>query len=306
METRKIGTLEISVIGVGCNNFGKRVDAVGTSKVVSAALDAGINFFDTADIYGNTLSEAYLGNALKGTRDRVVIATKFGMQLSPTQRGAKPNYVKEAVEASLHRLRTDYIDLYQLHQPDPDTPIADTLGALDDLVKAGKVREIGCSNFSAAQLAEAMQARPGCTNFASLQNGYSLLNREAEIEVLPACYRYGMKFIPYFPLASGLLSGKYHLGDPQPDTGRFAPGGWGSQMYTTENLALVERLRAFAEKNGLTLLELAFSWLLSQPGVVSVIAGAMREEQVRDNARAFVRSLTATELSEISQILGKP
>ncbi|HEX7008393.1 MAG TPA: aldo/keto reductase, partial [Phycisphaeraceae bacterium] len=208
MQTRRIGSLEVSVVGLGCNNFGRRLDADATAQVVHAALDAGITFFDTADIYGGTLSETYLGKALDKRRDEVVIATKFGMEVDPQRKGAHPRYVRQAVEDSLRRLGTDYIDLYQLHTPDPEVPIADTLGVLDELVKSGKVREIGCSNFSAQQLEEAQAAvRPGAARFVSVQNEYSLLHREPEQAVLPACERLGLAFIPYFPLANGLLTG---------------------------------------------------------------------------------------------------
>jgi len=207
LEKRKIGSLEVSLAGLGCNNFGWRIDAAGTAAVVAAAIDAGINLFDTADIYGGGQSEEYLGRALKGRRDKVLIATKFGMKMGEGKQGGKPDYVRQAAEDSLRRLGTDHIDLYQIHQPDPSTPIADTLGALTDLVKAGKVREIGCSNFSAEQLREAAQFKGA--HFASVQNNYSMVHREPEAEVLPECQRLGIAFLPYSPLANGLLTGKY-------------------------------------------------------------------------------------------------
>ena len=237
MEKRKIGSLEVSLAGLGCNNFGWRIDADGTAAVVNAAIESGINFFDTADMYGGGQSEEYLGRALKGRRDKVLIATKFGMKMAEGKEGGKPAYVRQAAEDSLRRLGTDHIDLYQIHQPDPSTPIADTLGALDELVKAGKVREIGCSNFSAEQLREAAQVKGGA-RFVSVQNNYSLLHREPEAEVLPECQRLGIAFLPYFPLANGLLTGKYRKGQPFPKSSR-AEDGFGPKVFTDENLALV-------------------------------------------------------------------
>lgn len=304
MQTRRIGSLEVSVVGLGCNNFGRRLDVDATAQVVHAALDAGITFFDTADIYGGTLSETYLGQALSGRRDQVVIATKFGMEVDPQRKGAHPRYVRQAAEDSLRRLGTDYIDLYQLHTPDPDVPIADTLGALDDLVKAGKVREIGCSNFSAQQLEEAQAAvRPGAARFVSVQNEYSLLHREPEQAVLPACERLGLAFIPYFPLANGLLTGKYRRGEPVPEGTRLSDR---ADQITPQRLDTVERLIALAESRGHTLLELAFSWLLARPAVASVIAGATRPEQVRANAAAADRQLDEADLAEVDAIVPAP
>ena len=209
--------------------------------MVNAAIESGINFFDTADMYGGGQSEEYLGRALKGRRDKVLIATKFGMKMAEGKEGGKPAYIRQAAEDSLRRLGTDHIDLYQIHKPDPSTPIADTLGALDELVKAGKVREIGCSNFSAEQLREAAQVKPGA-RFVSVQNNYSLLHREPEAEVLPECQRLGIAFLPYFPLANGLLTGKYRKGQPFPKSSR-AEDGFGPKVFTEENLALVEKLR---------------------------------------------------------------
>src|SRR5689334_1432466 len=215
MENRNIGALRVSLVGLGCNNFGARLDAHGTAQVVEAALAAGINFFDTADIYGKGKSEEYLGRALGARRKMVVVATKFGMAMDEQRRGAKPAYVRQALEDSLRRLGSDYIDLYQLHEPDPSTPIADTLGTLDELVKEGKAREIGCSNFSAEQIREAlMVTHPGYARFESVQNEYSLLHRESQAEVLQECERKGLTFLPYFPLSSGLLTGKYRKGQP--------------------------------------------------------------------------------------------
>ena len=304
METRRIGSLAVSVVGLGCNNFGWRLDARATAKVVHAALDAGNNFLDTADVYGGTRSEEYLGRALAGRRDDVVLATKFGMAVDEQRRGARPAYVQSALEDSLRRLKTDRIDLYQLHEPDPEVPIADTLAALDELVKAGKVREIGCSNFSVGQLREAhAAAREGAARFVSVQNEYSLLQREPERAVLAECERLGLAFLPYFPLASGLLTGKYRRGRPPPKGSRIEAGGRFGDLLAERNLALVERLTAFAEARGRTLLELAISWLLSRPAVASVIAGATSPEQAAANAKAAGWRLTPAELAEIDAIL---
>ncbi|HET8648593.1 MAG TPA: aldo/keto reductase [Gemmatimonadales bacterium] len=303
MDKRPIGSLEVSVVGLGCNNFGSRLDEAATTRVVHAAIDAGINFFDTADSYGRTHSEEYLGRALKGRWGQVILATKFGSKLDETRHGAHPDYVRRAVEDSLRRLNTDHIDLYQLHWPDPTVPIADTLGALNDLVQAGKVREIGCSNFSAAQLDEATAAvAPGAARFVSVQNEYSLLHREPEAEVLPACRQLGIAFIPYFPLASGLLTGKYRRGQPAPEGSRIA-SGWHADLLNEQNLAIVEKLLAFSQRRGHTLLELAFSWLLSRPIVASVIAGATRPEQVRANAAAPRWRFAEGELAQVDHIL---
>jgi aryl-alcohol dehydrogenase-like predicted oxidoreductase len=300
---RQIGSLRVSVTGLGCNNFGRRIDAEGTAKVVHAALEAGINFFDTADIYGGTKSEEYLGRALGKKRRDVVIATKFGMKVDDERKGAHPDYVKRAAEDSLRRLGTDYIDLYQLHTPDDTVPIEDTLGALDELVKAGKVREIGCSNFSAQQLVEAdAAAKPRAAQFVSLQNQYSLLHREPKHGVLAECAALGISFLPYFPLANGLLTGKYRKGQPPPEGSRIT-SGWHGELLTDENLDKVERLIAFAESRGHTILELAFSWLLSRPMVASVIAGATKPEQVRANALAGEWKLDEADLEEVNRIV---
>ena len=300
---RQIGSLRVSVTGLGCNNFGRRIDAEGTAKVVHAALEAGINFFDTADIYGGTKSEEYLGRALGRKRRDVVIATKFGMKVDDERKGAHPDYVKRAAEDSLRRLGTDYIDLYQLHTPDDTVPIEDTLGALDELVKAGKVREIGCSNFSAQQLVEAdAAAKPRAAQFVSVQNQYSLLHREPKHGVLAECAALGLAFLPYFPLANGLLTGKYRKGQPPPEGSRIT-SGWHGELLTDENLHKVERLIAFAESRGHTILELAFSWLLSRPMVASVIAGATKPEQVRANALAGEWKLDEADLEEVNLIV---
>ena len=300
MEKRKIGSLEVSLAGLGCNNFGWRIDAAGTAAVVNAAIESGINLFDTADIYGGGQSEEYLGRALKGRRDKVLIATKFGMKMGEDKQGGKPDYVRQAAEDSLRRLGTDHIDLYQIHQPDPATPIADTLGALTDLVKAGKVREIGCSNFSAEQLRAAAQFKG--TRFVSVQNNYSMFHREPEAEVLPESQRLGIAFLPYFPLANGLLTGKYRQGQPFPKSSR-AEDGFGPKVFTEENLAVVDSLRTFAESRGHTLLELALSWLASKPAIASIIAGAKAPEQVKANASSVNWRLTEADLAALDGIL---
>jgi aryl-alcohol dehydrogenase-like predicted oxidoreductase len=295
-QRRRIGKLQVSLTGLGCNNFGWRIDEAQSRRVIDAALEAGINLFDTADIYDKGRSEEFLGRALGKRRQEVVIATKFGMKFDETRHGAKPDYLRQAAEDSLRRLGTDYIDLYQLHQPDPETPIADTLGALEELKQAGKVREIGCSNFSAAQIREAGG------KFASVQNQYSLFHREPEAEVLPECERQHIAFLPYFPLANGLLTGKYRQGQPLPKGSR-GDAGWGPKMFGEENLEKVERLIQFAEGRGHTLLELAFSWLAAKPVVASVIAGATTPEQVRANASAAGWKLTSDELAQIDQLM---
>jgi aryl-alcohol dehydrogenase-like predicted oxidoreductase len=303
METRKIGSLKVTTVGLGGNNFGGRIDSKATRAVVDATLDVGINFIDTADIYGGTKSEEFLGLALDGRREKVVLATKFGMKVDEKRKGARPDYVRRACEDSLRRLRTDRIDLYQLHQPDPDTPIGDTLAALDKLVRAGKVREIGCSNFSAEQIREAHDLpRYGAASFVSVQNEYSLLHREPESEVLPECERLGLAFIPYFPLASGMLTGKYTRGGPTAKGRLSEPGMSGDRFLNDRNRRVVEKLADFAESRGHTLLELAFSWLLGHPAVASVIAGATKPEQVRANAQSAVWRLTEEEMAEVDRI----
>jgi aryl-alcohol dehydrogenase-like predicted oxidoreductase len=306
METRRIGSLNVSLVGLGCNNFGWRIGPEESAAVIYAAIDAGINFFDTADVYGTGQSEEFMGRALGARRQEVLIATKFGMKLDDQRQGAKPEYVRRAVEDSLRRLATDRIDLYQIHKPDPETPIADTLGALNDLVRAGKVREIGCSNFSAEQLQAAAGAvKPGAARFVSVQNDYSLLKRDPEAEVLPECVRQGIAFIPYFPLANGLLTGKYHPGQPVPEGSR-AQAGFGPKVFTEQNLALAESLIRFAESRGHTLLELAMSYLACQPAVASVIAGAKSVEQVKANATAAGWRLSAEDLAEVRRLVATP
>ncbi|MEU4566732.1 aldo/keto reductase [Micromonospora sp. NPDC023956] len=297
MTFRRLGDsgLVVSVVGVGCNNFGRKLDLAGTRAVVDAALDAGINFFDTADIYGQPQggSEELLGAALRGRRDDVVLATKFGMDMHGMNgpdhgaRGAR-RYVVRAVEASLRRLGTDHIDLYQMHEPDPGTPVEETLAALDDLVRAGKVRYLGNSNFAGWQIADAdWTARTaGTTRFVSAQNHYSLLERSVETEVVPACERFGLGLLPFFPLADGLLTGKYRRGEQPPQGSRLSGGGRYAQRFATADWDTIEAIGAYADQRGLTMLQVAIGGLAAQPAVTSVIAGATTPEQVRANAVA--------------------
>jgi aryl-alcohol dehydrogenase-like predicted oxidoreductase len=301
MEYRKLGSLDVSLVGIGCNNFGWRTDAAGTTAVVDAALEAGINFFDTADVYGAGQSEEFLGRALKGRREGAIIATKFGLKMGEGREGARPEYIRKALDDSLRRLQTDTIDLYQIHRPDANTPIAETMQTLNDTVKAGKVREIGCSNFSAAQM-RAARATPGPHWFVSVQNQYSLLKREAEAQVLLECMRTGVGFLPYFPLANGLLTGKYRKGQPFPESSR-GKDAFGPKIFTSENLERVEALIAFAQSRSHALLELAFSWLAARPEVSSIIAGAKTADQVRANSAAASWKITPADLAEIDRIL---
>jgi len=303
METRSIGSLKVSVVGLGCNNFGGRLDEAGTAAVVNAAIDAGINFFDTADIYGGTKSETFMGRALGSRRDEIVLATKFGIKLSDERPGgAHPDYIRVAVEDSLRRLQTDRIDLYQLHRPDPEGPIADTMGALDALVRAGKVREIGCSNFTAEQLREAEAAATGA-KFVSVQNHYSLLHQEGQADVLAECDRQAAAFLPYFPLANGLLTGKYRKGAAPPEGSRITTSGNFASWLSDANLDKVEALIAYAEARGRTILELAFGWLLAKPVIASVIAGATKPGQIEANSAAAGWKLTGEEVAEIDALV---
>ena len=309
MPIRQVGSLDVSLVGLGCNNFGGRTNESQSTEVVRAALDAGINFFDTADIYGGTRSEEILGAALGQDRADVIVATKFGMTLSPERTGAGPEYVKSALEDSLRRLGTDYVDLYQLHRPDPATPIGDTLAALADLVKAGKVREIGCSNFSAAQLDDAdAAAAEGAPRFVSVQNQYSVLQREPELDILAECERLGTAFIPYSPLANGLLSGKYRPGEPPPPGTRLAgmPADRRETLLADATMGVVDELERFAQQQGHSLLELAIAWLAAKAVVASVIAGATRPEQVIANVRAADWVLTEEELRAVDRIAPPP
>jgi len=299
MRTRFLGHggPEVSVVGLGTNNFGRRCDYGQTLAVIDAALEAGVTLFDTADIYGQGMSEEYIGRALEGRRDRVLIATKFGkpMDERPEERRGNPDYIQWAVESSLRRLRTDVIDLYQLHEPDPLTPIEETLGALNDLVHEGKVRWIGASNFSSEQVeaAEEVARGAGFHRFVSLQNEYSLVEREAEDGVLATCETLGIGFLPYFPLASGLLTGKYRRGEVASE-GRLA-----GREIPAEQWDRVEALQRFAAERGVSLLEVAIGGLLAMPAVTSVIAGATSPEQVRANVAAGAWEPSADDVEEL-------
>jgi aryl-alcohol dehydrogenase-like predicted oxidoreductase len=305
VELRNVVTsdLVVSVVGLGCNNFGSRVDLEGTRQVVDAALDAGITFFDTADVYGNRGgSERLLGEILEGRRERVVIATKFGWDLGAdgeALRGSR-EHVHQAIDASLERLRTDYVDLYYYHRPDGVTPFEETLGAMHEVVEAGKARFLGCSNLTADQLREVddIVRRTGTTRVVALQNEYSLLEREAEQDVLPLARELGVGFVPYFPLASGLLTGKYRRGEPAPPGSRLEGR---TERLSDERFDRVEALASFAEERGHTLLELAIGALASTPGVASVIAGATSAEQVRANAAAGSWELSPADVDALEK-----
>ena len=294
MRTRKLGSLEVTVVGLGCNNFGGRIGEEATVAVVDAALDAGVTFFDTADIYGNNGgSEELLGRALEGRRDRVVLATKFGKEMGDgaTRRGSR-EYIHTALDASMRRLQTDVIDLYQHHEEDPDTPLEETIGTLDELVNDGRIRAYGTSNYAPDTVRRAKEiAGPG---YVSEQSEYSLLHRDPENELLPTCAELGLGFIPFFPLASGLLTGKVSRGNPPAEGTRLH-----GRAISDERLDQVEALRAWAESHGVSLLEVAIGTLLAVDPVVSVIAGATKPEQVRANAAAGAWEPSADDLVEI-------
>jgi len=301
--------LQVSVVGLGCNNFGRRCDESQTTSIVHAALDSGITFFDTADIYGPSgVSEEYLGKALKGHREEAVIASKFGGPMAdgdPYMRGASRRYIMNAVEASLTRLNTDYIDLYQIHFPDPTTPLEETIRALDDLISMGKIRYMGNSNFAGWQIAssEWIARAIGTNRFISAQNEYSLLNRSNEAEVVPAAIEFGLSILPYFPLAGGLLTGKYVIGEDGPEGARLTgAASLATRFRNPESTDKVEKLRLLSDNAGRTLLELAMSWLVNRPGVDSIISGATTPNQVKANATATSWILEDTELEMIDQI----
>jgi aryl-alcohol dehydrogenase-like predicted oxidoreductase len=310
MEKRRLGnsTLAVSVVGLGGNNFGGRIDFAAAERVVHRAIGRGVNLIDTADSYGNRGgSEEALGRILGDRRKHVVLATKFGLPMDDTgtRQGASRRYVMQAVEASLKRLRTDWIDLYQLHRPDPRTPIEETLRALDDLVRQGKVRFIGCSNLSAQQVGEAAETarRHALTAFVSCQDEYSLLARGIERELIPVAKTRGLGILPYFPLASGLLTGKYRRGAPLPTGSRLARSAQHTQEFISDrNWRIVGELTAFAARRGRSLLALAVSWLLREPAVASVIAGATTPEQIEQNVAAAGWTLSADDLAEIDRI----
>jgi len=308
MDTRTLGPFDVSVVGLGCNNFGSRLDSAATRSVVETALEVGINFFDTADIYGDSKSETYLGAALAGHRDEAIVATKFGMEM-PEGSGGSAAWVQTAAEASLRRLGIDHIDLYQFHRPDDEVPIAETLGALAELVAAGKVRAIGCSNVSVAQLEEALGFSGGesLPSWVSVQNHYSLLHRDPEADgVLDACERHGLGLLPFFPLSSGVLTGKYRRGEEPPKGTRLGdiPAERAERFLNDERAAAAERLSGFAADRGRTLLELAIGYLLAAIPVASVIAGATKPEQVAANAAAASWTLSADEVAEARLLVG--
>ena len=308
METKRIGGatgFDISVVGIGCNSFGRRLDEETSRPVIHAALDAGITFFDTAEIYGDGLSEEFIGRALDGRRDEVILATKFGLRtinVPGKARGSRANAMA-AVDKSLKRLRTDHIDLYQFHMPDPTVPIADTLGAMNEMVIAGKVRLIGCSNFSADQMREAIKTAKemGLKSFVTAQNQWSVLDRDIEKYLVPVCAENSIGILPYYPLAKGLLTGKYRRNEVAPDGSRLA----GSSDLSGADFDVLEALAAFAAARGFNLLTLAVSWLASQPTVVSVISGVARVEQLTQNVAAAGWKITADDLAQIDRIVGQ-
>jgi aryl-alcohol dehydrogenase-like predicted oxidoreductase len=306
MRSRPLGEsgLEVSVVGLGTNNFGRRVDLDGTRAVVDAALDQGVTFFDTADIYGRGQSEELLGKVLEGRREQVTLATKFGMDMGDGKgpRGSR-DYILQAIEGSLRRLRTDTVDVYWYHRPDGETPIAETLQTLNELVLGGSVRVIGASNFSARQLeeADAVARERGLTRFAAVQNEYSLLVRDAERDVLPACERLRLGFVPYFPLASGLLTGKYRRGETAPSGARLSGR---ERVASDEQFDLLDALESYARERGVTLLDVAIGALIVRPAISSVIAGATKPEQVRANAAAARWKPSAEDLAALEQLLG--
>ncbi len=309
MKLRNLGKsgLRVSMVGLGCNNFGGRVDVDGTRKVVDKALDLGITLFDTADVYGNRGgSEEFLGQTLGDRRKDIVLATKFGMTMDEAEKkGASRRYIMQAIEASLRRLRTDWIDLYQVHQADSLTPIEETLRVLDDLIGQGKVRYIGCSNFPAWQVVRAQEAaaRFNLNGFISCQDEYSLLVRDVDRHLVPAIQAYDVGLLPYFPLASGLLTGKYRQNRPMPEGARLTETkGLADRYLTQTNWEKVERLAEFCAARGHSMLELAFSWLATRPGVASVIAGATKPEQIEQNVTAINWELTPEDIATVDQI----
>lgn len=308
MRTKRIGSLEVSVVGLGCNNFGMRIGAAETRAVVDAAIDAGINYFDTAEMYGGGgRSEELLGQALGARRGSVYVATKWGGDPPGVERAGSREAVMTAVEGSLARLGTDYIDHYQLHRPDSDTPIEETLGALAELVEAGKVREIGCSNFDVPMLdqAAAAAATSGVTGFASVQNHYSLLTRAPETDgVLDACRRHSIGFVPFFPLEAGVLTGKYRAGEPLPEGTRLAAiGDRAARFIDDRRLATVAAVSDWAAANGHTVLDAAMSWLAGNELVATVISGATKPEQVAANAAAATWEMSSQQRAELERIL---
>ena len=311
MKYRKLGNsgLDVSEVGLGTNNFGRRLDFTESERVILTALEAGINTIDTANSYGDTLSEDYIGKTLAMRRNEAIIATKVGAPRGdgPNQSGASRKHIMDQVEGSLKRLRTDYIDLYQIHFPDPNTPIDETLITLDNLVTSGKIRYTGCSNFQGWQLAQAMERAKvlQVVPFVSIQPPYSLLDRGVEKELLPCCRDYGIGILPYFPLANGLLTGKYRRDQSPPEGTRLSEDTPRSRdLLSSQYFDLVEKLEAFASQNGRTLIELAFAWLLNNPSVSTVIAGATKPEQILVNAKAADWELSDNEIQDLDKILG--
>jgi len=312
MRDRPLGTtgLRVSALGLGCNNFGVRLDAAAARRIIGAALDAGITFFDTADVYGlRGGSETILGEALGARRKDVVLVSKFGVAMDDEGRlkGGSARYVASAIEASLKRLKTDWIDLYYYHRPDPATPIEETLRALDVLIAQGKVRYIGCSNMSTAQIAEAQRVAQanGLSRFIVCQEQYNLLSRKIETDVIPALEAYHLALIPYFPLASGMLTGKYQQGAPIEPGTRMSYKRYSDRFLNNENFHIVEELREFCAKRNRSLVELAFGWLLSKPVIGCVIAGASTPEQIQQNAAAIDWRLDAAEMAEVARLTTK-
>ena len=305
MKTNKLGSLDVTVVGLGTNNFGFGMEQDAVDTVVDRAIEVGINFFDTADVY--LASEERLGKALNGRRDQILIATKFGSPMGEGKSGGSAAYIGQAVERSLRKLDTDRIDLYQIHRPDSETPIAETRGALGELVKEGKVREIGCSNFTAEMLREADQAvADGAPKFVSVQNQYNLLHRDDESDAIPECEKLGISYLPYFPLASGLLSGKYTRGEAPPEGTRMQRWGDRAQGSLTDaNFDVVDALSTWAKDHGHSVLELAIAWLAAKPFIGSVIAGATKPEQVSANAAAGEWSLSPAEVAEVESVADK-
>ena len=309
MNYRQLGTsgLQISEIGLGTNNFGRRLDAAGTAKVMDQALEDGITFIDTANVYGGGMSETYIGQAIKGKRDQYILATKVAMKMGDgaNQVGASRQHILTEIENSLKRLQTDYVDLYQIHRADPKTPIEETLQTLDQLVSQGKVRYIGCSNYQSWQVCEAIwtSRTKNLVPFSTVQPHYNMLNREIEKELVPFCKTYGIGILPYFPLANGFFTGKYKRGQSAPEGARLSENDRG--MFTDKNFDILEGLEKFAQDRDHTILDLTFAWLLANPCVSSVIAGATKPEQITANAKTSGWQLTADEMTEIDGILNQ-
>ncbi|MBI4310698.1 MAG: aldo/keto reductase [Chloroflexi bacterium] len=311
MEYRRLGNsgLEVSAVGLGTNNFGGRTDYAATEMVIKQTIECGINMIDTSNSYSAGKSEEFIGKAIKGNRDKVIIATKVAsaMAQGPNQRGASRKHILAEIEKSLKRLDTDYVDLYQVHFPDPATPIEETMRTLDDLVRAGKVRYIGCSNFASWQIAQAMETAKALhlEPFVSDQPEYSMLRRDVDREVVPCCRAYGLGILPFYPLASGFLTGKYKRGQAAPAGTRLAGSRQAANLLTNANFDVLEQLENFAAERGHSMVDLAFAWLLANPVVSSVIAGATKPEQVTENARTCEWRLTPDDMKALDPVLAK-